>query len=245
MNELTSLMLPLLLGLASGFIGGIATGGGMLAIPSLMFMGLSPVGAIATTSLVGFSTVSSGLKFHRAKVVDSRRAVPFIFIGLAGGILGASLLPHINNLFMQKAFGVACLILALAIARNKTAPVRPRTKSRDALGFTLAFVASVLVAIIGTGGGIFMLYIFTYFYGMTILQANATSKIMAIGGVPASIVVLTHAGLINYHVGVPLAIGSTVGGYLGAHTAIKKGDARVKRIFLAIVILSGLKLLLS
>jgi uncharacterized membrane protein YfcA len=245
MNELTAVMLPLILGLASGFIGGIATGGGMLAIPSLIFMGLSPVAAIATTSLVGFSTVTSALKFHRAKVVDSRRALPFIVIGLVGSVLGASLLPHINNHFMQKAFGVVCLMLAVAIALDKNASVRPRTRTRDALGFALTCIASVLVAIVGTGGGIFMLYICTYFYGMAILQASATSRVMALGGVPASIAVLTHEGLINYHVGVPLAIGSAVGGYLGAHTAIKKGDARVKRIFLAIVILSGLKLLLS
>ena len=88
-------------------------------------------------------------------------------------------------------------------------------------------------------------YIFTYFYGMTILQANAISKIAAVGGVAASILVLTHAGLINYRIGIPLALGSTVGGYLGAHTAIKKGDARVKTIFLGVIIISGLKLLIS
>ena len=244
MNELT-LLLSLLLGLTSGFIGGIATGAGMLAIPGLMFMGLPPVAAIATTSLVGFSTVSSGLKFHRAKIIESRRALPFMFIGIAGNALGASLLPHINNQLMQKAFGAACLILAIVIARNRTATTRPRTKRRDALAYIMAFIASVLVAIIGTGGGIFSLYIFTYFYGMTILQANAISKIAAVGGVAASILVLTHAGLINYHIGIPLALGSTVGGYLGAHTAIKKGDARVKSVFLVIIIVSGIKLLLS
>jgi uncharacterized membrane protein YfcA len=76
------------------------------------------------------------------------------------------------------------------------------------------------------------------------LEANASSKFITLGGVLSSILIFSHAGAIDFKVGLPLMIGSAAGGYIGAHTALKKGDARVKLIFLMIVVASGIKLLL-
>src|SRR5580765_2502578 len=161
MNEIILIPAALLLGLASGFIGGIATGGGMISIPGLMFMGLSPTTAIAPTSLVGCSGLASSFKYHKAKLIDSRRALPFIYLAFLGGVIGSILLHHINGSLMQKVFGVVCFLLALVILSGKNVLSKPRTKKRDLLGMVLTFAASIIVVIIGTGGGIFMLYIFT------------------------------------------------------------------------------------
>lgn len=88
-----------------------------------------------------------------------------------------------------------------------------------------------------------MLYTLCYFYGQSIMEANANTKIINLAGAFSVIFVFLQAGLIDFRVGVPMMIGSTIGGYIGAHTALKKGEAVVKGIFLAVVIASGFKLL--
>jgi len=245
MNESITVILSTLLGLASGFISGIATGGGMVSIPALMFMGLSPSTAIATTSLVGVSSLTSTFKYHRSNLIQDRRVLPMVLLAFLGGIAGSKLLLDINQHFMQKAFGAICLILAAVMASTSGTPRQAGTKSHNLVGLTLMFLSSAFASIFGTSGGLLTVFILSYFYGMAMLEANASSKLITLGGVVSSILIFAYAGAIDFTVGVPLAVGSAAGGYIGAHTAIKKGDARVKRIFLAIVILSGLKLLFS
>lgn len=44
-----------LIGLASGMVGAISTGGGLIYVPALIILGISPVSAIATTRLSALS----------------------------------------------------------------------------------------------------------------------------------------------------------------------------------------------
>ena len=58
-----------------------------------------------------------------------------------------------------------------------------------------------------------------------------------------SLITFMANGIVDYPLGISLFLGMLVGGYLGAHTAVRKGEVRVKTIFTIIVILSGIKLL--
>jgi uncharacterized protein len=236
--------MSLLLGLASGFIGGIATGGGMVAIPGLIFMGLSPSAAIATTILTISASLTSAFRYHQSKIIQRRYTLPFLWLSLIGGVVGSYLLLHIDAHIMQKAFGAVLLLLAIILAfRQHVIVSRPRDASQP-VGLLLIFLTCIFASLFGTGGGIFMVYILSYFYGMSVMEANANSKIISLSGAAAMIAIFIHAGIINFNVGIPLMIGSAVGGYIGAHAALKKGEKVVKSIFFLVVIASGLKLLL-
>lgn len=245
MNEITIIVLSLLLGLASGFIGGIATGGGMLSIPGLMLIGVPSSSAIATNNLTIASSISSAYRYNKHKKIQLRRVLPFLMISILGSLVGAHLLLHINERFMQKTFGIMCIGLAILFAFSKTAKEHKRNKAKDLLGLLAMFLTDVFAGLFGGGGGFFMVYILSYFYEMGIMEANANAKIIGLAGTLAALLTFLHAGIINFNAGLPLMIGSAAGGYIGAHTAIKKGDARVKSIFLLIVIVSGTKLILT
>lgn len=51
-------------------------------------------------------------------------------------------------------------------------------------------------------------------------------------------------GIVHYVFGIILFAGMILGGYIGAHTAIKKGDSWVKVIFAIIIAASSAKLIL-
>ena len=244
MHDTILLAVPLLLGLASGFIAGIATGGGMINIPALIFMGLSPSAAIATSGLTITSSVTSAFKYHRSKLINLRQVLPLFPLACIGGIIGSKLLLGIDQHIMEHIFGAICIALACVIALNKKVTRRKTGRIYSALGLLGVLLTDIFASFFGTGGGILMVYVLSYFYGLTILEANASAKLLAIGGANSSVIIFLQAGIINFSIGVPLMIGSAIGGYIGAHTAIKKGDARVRIIFLTVVIASGIKLLI-
>ena len=84
-----------------------------------------------------------------------------------------------------------------------------------------------------------------FFFGLSIIKANATELFSYSVFSLCSVIIFAFNGLIDYRIGIILFLGMLVGGYVGAHTAIKKGDNWVKIFFTIVVIASALKILLS
>jgi len=58
-------------------------------------------------------------------------------------------------------------------------------------------------------------------------------------------ITFTIKGVVNYQYGIPLFIGSIIGGYFGAHIAIKKGEKLLKIITIILSIGLLAKILLT
>lgn len=242
MNEPYLLLLAFLLGIASGFIGGIASGGGLISIPGLMFLGLPPSTAIATNNLNIVSSLTSALRYHKHAAVNLRLIRSLAWLDILGSLVGAALLLSINVTVMQKLFGVVCILLATLINANKH--LKNAKTSHKLLAPALVFLASVFAGMFGTGGGLLLIYILSYFYRLPLREANANSKLISFGGAFAIILLFAHAGKINFAVGIPLMLGSALGGYIGAHTALKKEEKVVRKLLVVIAVSAGLKLLI-
>ncbi len=244
MNEIIFIFLSFLLGALSGFLGGIATGAGFIAIPGMIMLGLSPSTAIATNNLTVASSISSAFRYHQSKLIKYHSLFPLMCLSFIGGLVGPLLLIQINAELMQRFFGVICLVMAITISKNDYNTFKAEGSINKFKGGASIFVASALAGLFGTGGGILTIFALLQFYKMSITAANASSKIIGLTGTISTLLVFLQTGLINFQVGIPLMIGSAFGGYAGAHTAIKKGDKRVKKIFLALIIILGVKMLI-
>jgi len=239
-------ILPFLIGFSSGFIGALASGGGLISIPALIFLGLSPSVAIATTRLSAITgSLSSIFKFKRAGIIQWKRVAPFLLSAVLGGIIGSKLLIQLDEGLLEKILGLVLLFLAPIIVFSKDfgLNVKEKGKNHKIVGFFIIFLIMIYAAMFGGGGGTFLIYALVYFYGMSIIQANANGTAMGIFATTTALIAYLFSGLVNFEVGIPLMVGSGLGGYLGAHTAIKKGNEKVKWVFLSIVLISGIKLL--
>src|SRR3990167_5597120 len=102
----------LLIGLVAGMVGAISTGGGLISVPAVIFLGLSPVSAIATTRL---SAISGGLtslfKYHKGKVIVWKYMLYCMVISLVAGVIGPKLLLEINEDILEKTIGVLMLTM--------------------------------------------------------------------------------------------------------------------------------------
>jgi len=81
------------------------------------------------------------------------------------------------------------------------------------------------------------------FFGFTVIDSIATSSIPWFLLSIFSLIIFSINGIVDYTIGIVLFISMLLGGYIGAHVAIKKGNKWVKSLFAIVVIISGIKLL--
>ncbi len=104
---------------------------------------------------------------------------------------------------------------------------------------------------LGVYGGFFsggyttlMTVLCTVCFGLTMMESVAITKPINLVSCVAASVVFFAGGLVDLRVGVPLAAANLVGGWLGAHAALKGGVRFVRLLFLLTVGALAAKLLI-
>lgn len=240
-------ILAFFIGLFAGFIGSIAAGGGLISIPGLIFLGANPIIAIATTRLNVIAGGSVSLyKYAKANVVLWKFLPPLIIPAVIAGILGPKLLIGIDEELVQRLLGATLLMTAPIFWFKKDAgTIRKKRSNRRVLsGIPIITLILFYGVMFGAAAGIFLIYAFIYFYGMTVIQARATSSAIGLFATLIAVISYINFGVIDWKLGFPLIIGGMIGSYYGAHTALTKGNEWVKIVLTLIVIVSGIKLLI-
>ncbi|MCK4327045.1 MAG: sulfite exporter TauE/SafE family protein [Candidatus Diapherotrites archaeon] len=245
MPEIT-LLLVLLAGVAAGFFDSALGAGGLISVPSLIFLGLPPQVAIATDRFGTLGQMTTAFfKFWKAKKILWKYVPILAAISLVGSLIGANILLAVDPNILQQIVGVFLLVLLPFIFLKQNIGVKRSKvpKSKAALGLLIYFLIMIFGGFFGQGTGPMIFYALTYFLGFTMIEVLATGIIPWFVLSISSLVIFALYGIIDYEVGIVLLIGMAVGGYIGAHVVLKKGDLWVKRLFILFVIISGLKLL--
>ena len=129
-------MLDILLLIAAAFGAGVlntvAGGGTFLTFPALVFTGVPPVAANATSAVAVFPGYLGGALGFRAELsaFDRKRLVRLVLITLAGGVVGSGLLLISSNAAFSAV--VPFLLLAATLAFLFGDPIRAwaATKAR-------------------------------------------------------------------------------------------------------------------
>lgn len=102
--------------LTGGLNGLFGSGGGMIAVPMLRWLGLSAEESHATSMAVIFPlAIASGLLYLRAGELVFSDAWPFLPGGLAGAVCGAWLLPKLKTVWLRRIFGAVILVSAVRL----------------------------------------------------------------------------------------------------------------------------------
>ncbi|MCW1935059.1 sulfite exporter TauE/SafE family protein [Pararhodobacter zhoushanensis] len=207
----------------AGVLNTVAGGGTFLTFPALVFIGLPPVMANATSTVAVFPGYLGGVAGFRAELgaFDRKRLVRLSAITLAGGLVGSGLLLVSSN----DAFSVVVPFLLLAatlafvfgdaVRRWAAASARSVTPE-GALGL---FAVSVYGGYFNGGLGIVLLALFAL-WGMTDLnRMNALKSGLSFLLSAISVAVFAVAGLVAWPQAVVMMVAATVGGYAGAPLA--------------------------
>lgn len=239
-------LLVLLIGLATGFFDSVIGAGGLISVPALIFLGLPPQVAIATDR---FGVLGQGFtafyKFWKAGKIVWKYVLVLSVISLAGSLIGANILVSVDPKILQTVVGILLIILLplIFLKQNLGVQANETSQSKKVAGLFIYFLIMTFGGFFGQGTGPLIFYALTYFLGLTMIQVLATGVIPWFVLSLSSFIIFALNGIVDYKIGLVLLISMAIGGYIGAHVAIKKGDVWIKRLFIIFVVASSIKLL--
>ncbi|WP_228130134.1 TSUP family transporter [Desulfotalea psychrophila] len=170
-----------IVGAVAGLVDSIAGGGGLIALPALLFVGLPPQLALGTNKLQGcFGTFSASYNFVRTGHVSLRGASSGIIFTLLGAGLGAWLVQQLSAGFTQYLIPVMLCIVFLYIMLSPRLGFEERGAKMSIFAFSLVFGMSLgfYDGFFGPGTGSFWTMACMTMMGMNMTRASGYTKIM-------------------------------------------------------------------
>jgi uncharacterized membrane protein YfcA len=228
----------------------VSTGGvGMITLPALIFLGLSPQAAIATDLFALFGGRLGGLLgLLREGKVDFPLGLRLGAVSALGAIAGAFTLLAVSDVLMKRLLGVfLLLLLSLLLLRPKVGVAvaeEPPSARREAVGALLFLPVGFWGTLVGAGflnlGGAVLLFVFR----KTFLQTAGILTLVGLAVALAALAVFGSHGAIVWPLGFAMLAGKATGGYFGARYAVKAGDAKIRVLFAGVVLVSAARLLM-
>ena len=230
---------------ATGALGAITGGNSLINVPLMITVGMTPRQAVATNMFaVIFMTVSATARFARARMLNARLLVPLGILTVLTSAFGAIIAVKLPETVVKLVVGVSMAVLVLFIAvYRRSEPAPAPTAARRAAGFVGTTLLGVYGGFFSGGYTTLMTVLCTVCFGLTMMESVAITKPINLLSCVAASVVFFAGGLVDLRVGVPLAAANLVGGWLGAHAALKGGDRFVRLLFLLTVGALAAKLL--
>ncbi len=243
-------LILLVASLAANFLSALSGGGaGLIQFPILIFLGL-PFGIALATHKVASVALGLGATIRHMKTSHLERRLSLVILGagLPGVVLGALSILHVPERAATLALGWLTLGLGLYSVFKPSLGMAHAPKNQHGTGLLLGmaglFGIGVLNGSITSGTGLFLTIWLIRWFGLDYTRAVAYTLILcglAWNGTGA--LVLGMVGTVAWSWMPALLVGSVVGGYLGSHFAIMKGNLWIKRAFETVTILIGLKLI--
>ncbi|ACG72263.1 protein of unknown function DUF81 [Anaeromyxobacter sp. K] len=232
--------------LLAGVVDAIAGGGGLLTLPALLWTGLPPHLALGTNKGQSvFGSFAALVRFSRAGMVDGRRARVTFPLGLAGSLAGAGLVLLVPPATLRPVVLALLAFAALFVGLRRGPPARPDGARREATPLVAGGIALAIGAydgFFGPGTGTFLIVAFVALLGDGLARASAGAKVVNFASNLAAVALFSVKGVVVWRIAVPMAAAQLAGGWIGAHLAVRRGDALVRRTAVLVTLALAVKL---
>jgi uncharacterized protein len=226
-------------GFAAGALNAVAGGGSFLTFPALVFTGVPPIAANATSALAvspGYLGSTLGFRAELAQVDRGRRWREAALCA-AGGLAGALLLlvtpAKVFSAVVPWLLVFATLVFALGPSllalRGAAATVHPAGRYAGLLG------VAVYGGYFNGGLGILLMALYTVTGERDVHTANALKNLNSLVLSLLSVAAFAWAGAIVWPQAVVMMAAATVGGFAGARLARRLSPRAVR----GVVIVTG------
>lgn len=225
---------------------GVVTGSNsLITVPVMFQLGIEPKVAVATNMFgLTFMAIGATIPFVRQGKIEFGRITPLVVLTVVSSAIGAALVGLITSESIKLIVSIAMIAVAIfTLVKRHKGVGRQDSVSTAALAAT--FILTFLLGIYGglySGGYVTVLTAtLVAFFGMTFSEAVASTKFINIFSSGVATLVFAWQGLIDYRLGLILAVTMFAGAYIGAHFATRMNDLWLKRIFLTTVFILARK----
>ena len=227
----------------TGAVGAVTGGNSLINVPLMITVGMNPRQAVATNMFaVTFMTISATARFARGGMLRRDLLMPLGVLTLVTSAVGAQIAVKLPETTVKIVVGISMAAVVTFIAFNRKRDPVPPTPARRRVGLAATALLGIYGGFFSGGYTTLMTVLCTVCFGLTMMESVAVTKPINLVSCAAASAVFFVGGLIDLRVGLPLAAGNLIGGWLGAHAALKGGDRFVRALFLATVGALALKL---
>ena len=232
-------ILLMFVGFAAGFLNVIAGGGSTLSVPVMIFMGLpAPIANGTNRIAILAQNITAVVTFFRRGYSDFKLSLSLAICAIPGAVAGALIGVEFQGIWFNRMLAMIMVgIMLTNHLSNKPVPSKIIVPSRARLvvGHLMMTVVGFWGGFIQIGVGFLIMPILSGVIGLDLVRTNM-HKVFIIGTYTVVALAIFASNLeIPWMIGLALASGNMLGGYLGARISISQGD-RFIRIALNVVL---------
>lgn len=241
-------------GVIAGFINTLAGGGSLLSLPILIFLGLPTSVANGTNRLaITVQSIFAVTGFKRKGVSNFKLSLLLSVPTLVGAIVGAQTAVHVSDLLFKRILAIIMLFVLGIILWN---PIRRRygtiqynggvinaSRNRRIVLMITFFFIGIYGGFIQAGIGFMIIAVLTMMCGLNLVETNSHKVfIVGINAFFALLVFVFH-NKIHWPIGLALAAGNGLGGWIGSHLSVTRGERFIRLMLTICVIAMAARLL--
>lgn len=246
--ETITIITLIILSFVAGFIDSVVGGGGLIVVPALLIsfpntplttiFGTNKIAALSGTSISAYQ-YSKRVKFNFKLLI-----VVSLFAGIAS-FLGAKIVSYINVNTLKPV--VLIILVAIAIytfIKKDLGNVKTKKLSfykQLIYGSLFAIIIGFYDGFFGPGVGSFFVLCFVVVLGFEFVEASAYSKVINCVTNIGALFVFIKQGDYILEIALIMAIFNISGNFIGTKISLKNGNAFVRKIFLAIIVMMILR----
>jgi uncharacterized protein len=239
-------------GLWAGVVNVVVGSGTLVTFPTLLAVGYAPLTANVSNSMGLVPGSLSGAHGYRRELRGQRgRIVRFGALSLLGSVAGAVLLLALPASAFEAivpafiALALVLVVLQPRLTRWLATRRHPEARERSAVVKALAFATGAYGGYFGAAQGIMLLAIFGVALDDDLQHVNALKNVLAaITNLVAALVFLIVGRHLAWGAVALLAVGSTLGGQLGARYGRRLPPPALRALIVVVGLLAIAKLVL-
>jgi len=220
----------------------------LITVPVMIALGIEAHVAVATNMLaLTFMSVGGSLPFMGKGVLSRSRLPPSIVLTMIGSALGALLLLTVPLKGLQITIAVAMIGVAIFSLLNKNlgqaSHDAPASQAAVMAGYAVTFLLAIYGGFFSGGYVTLLTATFVLLFGMTFLQAVATTKVINVFSSGVATLVFVWRGVVDLKLGIILGVSMFLGALLGSRIALLLSTLWLRRIFIAAVLGLAIKMM--
>lgn len=245
MHEGLKVAMLFILGGVAGFINVNAGGGSSLTLPMLIFLGLDGAMANGTNRVaIAIQNTFAVASFKKQEPFDLIQSGKLALFTLPGAIIGAFMAVKLPHGWFQKILGIVMMGIVISMVLSSKKKKERSDAQRPSIWlYPALFAIGFYGGFIQVGVGFLFMATLYHLLKVNLVKVNMHKVfIVLIYTLPALGIFILN-GKVNWLYGLVLAGGTALGGWWGAHAAIKGGEKMIRYILIVAILIMAVKLL--
>lgn len=231
-------------GAAAGVINSMAGGGSMLTVPLLVMAGV-PGNDANGSNRVGILTSNAAavVSFRQQGISGIKHGLPTLAPAAAGALLGALVIGKLSDGAFETVFGLLMIpLIGLTIWKPTVTEGGPRwSRSTTMIVF---FFVGLYAGAVQAGVGLVMIAALSR-AGFDLVTANSIKVLVNLAMTVVALAVFMANGSVRWGPAVVLAVGLSIGGWLGARFSVAGGEKWIRIVMVVASLALALRLLVG